>query len=230
MPLQFSVLALMVFTTMVAGYFSIACSVGYVEATGALISLVMVTCAFRWRGKGLLTARPRHPWCRWDWGAMDGGRGPVVVPQVCDDCGLYTDILQDRLFGIPIHEIRLEHRTAMSQIAKDLGVPCKHRISRMHKVRWWGFVASGFTLLGEGFVRLGDDDWYDEAMVHIVARARVSPGLGDEFRKRVTLLPMIGRIGGAFAISFNAPSPAALTSRRVRLRWICTAADSLLAW
>jgi hypothetical protein len=184
--LQFSLRSLFVFTTVVACFFSIAYSVGYEEATGILIALTLIVPAVRWRRRGLvLIVR-----------AMMALLGIGVlwmvavdrswVRELCPDCELDRDILQYRVLRIPIHEeIVAEHLTATCRIATDLGIPCQHCFQRVLMTRYWGLFFPAHPCFC-GTVRLTSTEWYDDGMAEIVrARGQESPGLAEEFRRRV---------------------------------------------
>ena len=137
---QYSLRAMLVFTTIVAAYFSMGTSIGYVEASGTLISLMLIVVAWRWHRAGawlfvrgaIAVAAAGILWMvavDWSW-FVEG----------CEDCWLSRDILQVRVYRMPIYETISEYG-ALYRIANDLGVPCLHEHSRRwHKYRYWGLI------------------------------------------------------------------------------------------
>lgn len=186
--LQFSLRSLFIFTGVVAGFFSVACSVGYEEASGILIALILIVCAVRWRRAGLfLVVRVLIAllgigllWMM----AVDRS----WVREICPDCRLDRDILQYRLFRIPIHErILREYSTPACRIAADLGAPCSHHFERWLMTRYWGLFFPAHPCFC-GTVRLTDGEWYDDRMAEIVrSKGQASPGLAEEFHRKVIL-------------------------------------------
>lgn len=184
---QFSLRALFVLTAIVAVYFSIASTVGYLEASGTAVALVLMVSALRWHPAGallhvrfLMTAvAVALLWLV----AVDVSR----FREECEDCWLDRDIWQIRVYGVPLREKSCEYGV-LHRVAEDLGVPCPHlRSSRVHLQRIWGLIYPRPSNVG--IIRLvgdEDDDWYDEAAARIV-RAKVdsSPTFLDEFHQRV---------------------------------------------
>lgn len=106
--------------------------------------------------------------------------------ETCDDCGFQRDIIQYRLFTMPITENVSEDEEIIGRIARDLGAPCPHRsIQRFHKHRWWGLCFCACPCINGTFGLSGDDSWYDEAVVEKLKGLTVSnPKIGEEFRQR----------------------------------------------
>lgn len=106
----------------------------------------------------------------------------------CEDCLFHRDIVQYRIFGIPIHERSDERNSLIQLVARDLGAPCAHRgFYRLHKHRWWGLCYLGWPKI-DGTFALGstEESWYNEDVADkLKAVALVNPTLGEEFRRRV---------------------------------------------
>ncbi len=182
---QFSLRSLLVFTAVVAAYFSMGCSVGFIEASGTLIASLLMMAAWRWRRRGA-------------WGVVRLLLGIAAVAVLwmvavdwswfverCDDCWLDRDILQIRVYRVPVAETTREYGV-LHLVARDLGVPCSHNhVVRWHKYRFWGLIYPAWPCIS-GTLRLSGEDWYDDAITEIVrAKAKESPGLAEEFRRRV---------------------------------------------
>ena len=112
----------------------------------------------------------------------------------CQDCFLYQDVFQYRVFGIPVYEWTRPADATFARVAEDLGHPCPHRFERWHKTRWWGLIyrrwpnINGITRIGGGEREDGVATWYDDRAAAIVqAAGRASPGLGEEFFRRACL-------------------------------------------
>jgi hypothetical protein len=184
--LQFSLRSLFILTGVVAGFFSIACSVGYEEACGTLIAAILIACAARWRRSGLFLI------VRMTIAVLGIGLLWMVavdrswIREVCPDCWLDRDILQYRVFRIPVHEeVTGEYSTDLCRIGIDLGAPCRHHFHRELMTRYWGMLYPAHPC-SRGTVRLTAGEWYDERMAEIVrAEGRESPGLAEEFHRRV---------------------------------------------
>lgn len=59
----------------------------------------------------------------------------------CPDCGLSRDVIQYRVFGVPIAETEFDHPTQRQEVATLLGAPCAHdRAVKERKQTWWGLV------------------------------------------------------------------------------------------
>jgi hypothetical protein len=185
-PFQFTLRTLFLFTTLVAVYCSITCSVGYEEATGVMLALLLALIAVRWRGRGIFTA------IRVLLALAAIGIFWMVavdrswVREVCSDCLLDRDILQYRLFRMPVHEeVVGEHSIDNCRIALDLGMPCQHRFQRVLMTRYWGLFLPADPSF-RGTVRLAGNEWYDDCMAEIVrAKGRETPGLAEEFHQKV---------------------------------------------
>ena len=183
---QFSLRALLVFTTIVAVYFSMGSSIGYVEATGTLASLLLLIAAWRWRRARLLVrvligaAAVALLWMAavdWYW-----------VGEICQDCRRARSFIQIRVYTIPVYEETIREYDTIERVAKDLGLTCLHvHSSRTGLWRRWGLV---YPLLlpfcGTRSQLEQHTDWYDDAAAEIVrAKGQASPRIVDEFRQRV---------------------------------------------
>jgi hypothetical protein len=170
----------------ITGLFVIAWTVGYEEALGILLVLALFTWAVRCRRKGVFLPL-RYLAAGLGIGtlwmvAVDRSR----VREICPDCYLDRDICQWRLFRIPLHEkIICEYHTTFSHIASDLGVPCSHRFHRAYLTRCWGLFFPAHPCFN-GILRLVGEEWYDDNAAAIVrAKQHASPGLAEEFHRRV---------------------------------------------
>lgn len=105
----------------------------------------------------------------------------------CPSCGFSRDILQFRIFSIPVHERVWEHTTLIQRVAQDLDTACAHpKFERWHKCRWWGLCICAYPRIS-GIYRIGGDmSWYDGAAAGRAKKlAEANPSLRDEFAKRV---------------------------------------------
>ncbi len=180
-----SLRGLLVITGIVAGLFVVACSVGYEEALGILLTLVLFTWAVRCRRRGMFLP------LRYLAVALGIGTLWMVavdrsaIYEKCPDCNLDRNICQWRLFRIPLYEsIIREHNTSTSRIAADLGEPCAHQFGRAYLSRYWGLFFPAHPNFS-GIICLVEDEWYDENVSEIVrAKGRASPGLAQEFHQK----------------------------------------------
>jgi hypothetical protein len=107
--------------------------------------------------------------------------------ETCNDCFSSWDIQQYRLFTIPLSEKVNEHKSLISCVAIDLGVPCQHRhLDRLHKQRWCGLLFC-YLPCKSGIVRLSWDEKLYEQKNSDKIKALVSsnPRLPAEFYQRV---------------------------------------------
>jgi len=107
--------------------------------------------------------------------------------ETCDDCLWSRDIIEYRLFTVPISERVIEHSSAISAVARELGVPCQHQdIHRWHKQRWWGLLVcccpckSGITGLSSDEKPYGKRS---SAKIELLVNS--NPTLPQEFHQRV---------------------------------------------
>ncbi|MCH9654552.1 MAG: hypothetical protein K0U86_07275 [Planctomycetes bacterium] len=105
----------------------------------------------------------------------------------CPDCGYVKDVVQYRVFEIPVHETVYEHPSVTQRVGIDLGAPCQHgRIDFWHKHRVWGLCICADPCIN-GIYRLGgDDSWYtDDVSSKIAALSQNDPLVKAEYSKRV---------------------------------------------
>ena len=105
----------------------------------------------------------------------------------CPDCGHESDVMQYRVFTIPVHESIAESHSLIQRLATDLGVPCQHRnAQRWHKHRLWGLCFCKSPCIN-GTYRMNDgESWYDRSHSTKVARlAAAEPAVAVEFSRRV---------------------------------------------
>ena len=106
----------------------------------------------------------------------------------CEDCNFSRDIIQYRIFSIPIYEIIVrEYYPVYTRVARDLGAPCPHKNHfRWHKHRWWGLCYCARPCINGTFYLSADDSWYnDELVAKVKAKAIADPEFGAGFRQRV---------------------------------------------
>ncbi len=107
--------------------------------------------------------------------------------EACPDCGFGRDIIQYRVFTIPIYQRTRDYISTSQKIALDIGAECKHsKLERWHKHRWWGLIICACPCI-TGMSGLSDaDEWYDDKARSIVKEmVRANPSLRDEFAKSV---------------------------------------------
>jgi hypothetical protein len=105
----------------------------------------------------------------------------------CPACGYGRDILQYRVFGIPIHEQSRESITLLQRVAADIGAECSHpNLERWHKYRFWGLCIPAWPCINGTYRLTGDYSWYDDEARSIVKEmGRATPSLRNEFADRV---------------------------------------------
>lgn len=105
----------------------------------------------------------------------------------CEDCNFNRDVVQYRIFGIPIHEIVREYHPVYARVGRDLGAPCPHQHHfRWHKHRWWGLWYCAWPCINGTYYLSADDTWYSaELIAKVKAKATIDPKLAEEFRQRV---------------------------------------------
>ena len=128
--LEFRLRSLFVFTTVVGRHFSIAYSVGYEEATGILIGVLLIAIAVRWRRAGMFLIFLASFVCS-ESGFCGWGRWIALGSQSVSR--LRT---RSRCPAIPGFHSRFtetiikEYSMTTSRIAADLEAPCSHRFQR----------------------------------------------------------------------------------------------------
>ena len=138
---QFSLRALLLFTTIVAAYFAMGSSIGYIEASGTLIALLLMVVAWRWHRTALLFVRGRDRG-RGSGNTLDGCRGLVVVRwRTAKIAGGDAIFFRSACTGCPSMR-RIQEYGELHRIARDVGVPCPHSafFCCWHKYRFWGLV------------------------------------------------------------------------------------------
>lgn len=105
----------------------------------------------------------------------------------CPDCYFGRDILQFRVFTIPIYQRTEDSDTLLSKVAADVGAECKHpKLDRWHKHRYWGLIICACPCINGTYRMSGDNKWYDDKARSIVKDCiRANPSLRDEFAERV---------------------------------------------
>jgi hypothetical protein len=196
--MQFSVRILLFAIVPIAAFFAVARTAGYAIATGTIIALAILVVAVIWRRRG------RVVYLRW--------AGAVVALAAiwflavdwswfivrCPDCGYGQDVLQHRVFCIPVHTQVVEQPTRVQFVLKDLGCPCDHSNSdRWHKHRFWGLVLCACPCIN-GITWLADDtDSYTEEMAANVRRVgEENPSLPPNFRTLRSASTTTGAFGG----------------------------------
>ena len=107
--------------------------------------------------------------------------------ETCPDCGFGRDIMQYRVFTIPIYQQTKDYNTVLQKVAADIGAECKHpKLERWHKHRYWGLVICACPCINGTDRLVGGDEWYDDKAKSIVKEmVRTNPPLRDEFAERV---------------------------------------------
>jgi hypothetical protein len=177
----------LVATVAVAAFLSLACSTGYVEASGTAVAIGMMGLAIRWPRRGrliLLRAAVGMLALGVLWFvAVDRS----LFVENCGCCHTSWYISQYRVYGVPIREETITYQTTFARIAEDLGVPCPHELRRWHKYRFWGLLHCASPAIS-GTLRLDGPDWYDERKAQVVRlMARSDPDSAEEYRQRVLL-------------------------------------------
>ena len=105
----------------------------------------------------------------------------------CPDCGYGKDVVQYRIFTIPVRESTRESPTITQYVAADLGVPCAHQHSTSwHKHKWWGLLVCKSPCINGIYRLTGDDSWYDrQASAKVVALAAMDSSIKDDFVRTV---------------------------------------------
>jgi len=107
--------------------------------------------------------------------------------ETCPICGYSSDIMQIRVFGIPVHQQRQDYPSLVQKVVADLGVKCTHpKMTRYHKHRYWGLWFCACPCIN-GVDRINFDiSWYDEtASSKVKEMAAANPLLCKEFTERV---------------------------------------------
>lgn len=105
----------------------------------------------------------------------------------CPACGYRRDVIQVRVFSLPIHQQTDDLVTLLQKIAVDVGVECEHRNrTRFHKHRYWGLWICAYPCINGTDGIVADISWYDEvAAAKVREMVRINPSLRDEFAERV---------------------------------------------
>jgi hypothetical protein len=105
----------------------------------------------------------------------------------CPDCAYGKDVLQYRIFTIPIHETTHESLTITQRVAADLGVQCEHDdLTSWHKHRWWGLLVCRSPCINGTYRLITDDSWYDSnASAKVAALAAADNSIADDFARIV---------------------------------------------
>jgi hypothetical protein len=104
----------------------------------------------------------------------------------CPDCDHYEDVIELRIFTIPVHRERSIDEGMKERVAIDLGVPCIHpHLDRWHKHRYWGLLVCAAPCIN-GVIRIVGDDWYDKAAAAKARRLAASdPSISARFQIEV---------------------------------------------
>ncbi|NNJ27685.1 hypothetical protein [Alienimonas chondri] len=135
----------------------------------------------RWVRGGILAAFAAGLWMvavDWSWFMED-----------CPDCGLHRDVVQYRVFAVPIQERFIDEEYLLQKVARDLGVPCLHprmSASRFHKHRWWGLIYCAAPCWNGTWYLASESDWYGpNESARVFALAKEEPALPAEFSRRL---------------------------------------------
>lgn len=106
----------------------------------------------------------------------------------CLDCGELRDVVQIRVFRIPVRENVIDRLSTKARVAKCLGVICHHENhQRWQKTRYWGLVFCGCPCWN-GTLSL-EERWTpanEAAFCEAIRQIRLeTPTLPDEFRTHV---------------------------------------------
>ena len=111
-----------------------------------------------------------------------------VFLEECSDCLYQKDIIQYRIFTIPVHQKEIEHHSFLELTALALEAPCPHRnLQRWHRHRRWGLCFCAYPCIN-GIQGLDTDleSWYTEDLItKLKSKLAEDPTLGKEFRQRV---------------------------------------------
>lgn len=104
----------------------------------------------------------------------------------CPDCGYGKDVVQYRLFTIPIRETTYESSTITQLVADDLGVPCQHcNSTSWYRNRLWGLLICKSPCF-KGTHRISfDNSWYDQDVsTKVAALAANDRSISHEFVRK----------------------------------------------
>jgi hypothetical protein len=107
----------------------------------------------------------------------------------CPTCGYSSDVMQIRVFGIPVNEQRQDHPSLIQKVAADLGAECTHpKLTGYHKHRYWGLWYCACPCIN-GVDRINFDiSWYDEiTSAKVKEMAAANPSLRKAFTERVII-------------------------------------------
>lgn len=107
----------------------------------------------------------------------------------CPDCGCCSDVVQYRVFSMPVHETFHEYPTTARLVSRGLGVECKHsNKARWHKHRWWGLCVCSDSCINGIYDVQRDSSWYTpEVQSKLKVLARNDPAVQTEFVQRVLI-------------------------------------------
>jgi hypothetical protein len=103
------------------------------------------------------------------------------------NCGCGWDIVQLRVFTIPIQQRITKYKSLLQKVAADLGVPCVYAgAERWHKCRRSGLCIPAYPRISGIYRLAGGTSWYhDAAVLEVKAMAEADPSLRIEFAERV---------------------------------------------
>lgn len=184
---QFSLRRLMLATAAIAVLTLVASRVGWIEAGGVAVAMalgvVFVSLKSIW---GAFILRPLTACLAFAIIWMVG----VDYSQsfhFCPHCGLNWGADGFHVFRLPIYARRSSNdQEVLSQIASDLGHPCRHQFQHQTTIRLWGFVYPNPAICG---IRgLTGGEWYFEPLREKMRKlGRENPKLGPEFHQRVIM-------------------------------------------
>lgn len=144
--MRFSVRSLLMVTLVVAVYFAISQSAGYLVGLGIVVCVgVLVSAMFAARS---VRTRPVRV-IRWLLiltsiaGVWFLAVDRTWLVDSCPVCGLDHNSYQHRIIGIPVSTITVDDHTAISSCLTALNRPCEHPGQlRWQKYRYWGLIYS----------------------------------------------------------------------------------------
>lgn len=106
----------------------------------------------------------------------------------CPDCGYDKQVLQIRLFTLPLYSVPDEQQSLVQRVAADLGAPCLHpRYRRLHLQRRWGLCICACPCINGTFRVCGTPThpYTEQVRARLKAASRDNPSLGKEFLEKV---------------------------------------------
>ena len=105
----------------------------------------------------------------------------------CPRCGSYTVRVVVSVFGVGISENRLHSDSMIEEIARDLGVPCRHVQARQIRLRrQWGLLICACPCRDGTFALSGNKSEYTPQMKRrAIEIGRKNPDLAHEYFRRV---------------------------------------------